>query len=103
EGTALFGHQTPLSGEHSRLNGCPVSLDHYTHELIHAKHHLAGTLKYGGEVTRSASSASTPSGKEELRAVGLGKYANSGEPSENSIRQEHGLPLRRTYARSGNW
>ncbi|WP_122346371.1 XopG/HopH/AvrPtoH family type III secretion system effector [Pseudomonas coronafaciens] len=73
------------------------------HEFTHAKHHLAGTLKYGGEVTRSASSASTPSGKEELRAVGLGKYANSGEPSENSIRQEHGLPLRRTYARSGNW
>ncbi|WP_141233162.1 hypothetical protein, partial [Pseudomonas sp. Irchel 3E19] len=28
--TTLFGHQTPLSGEHSRLNGCPVSLDHYT-------------------------------------------------------------------------
>ncbi|WP_159935365.1 hypothetical protein [Pseudomonas sp. S35] len=25
----MFGHQTPLSGEHSRLNGCPVSLDHY--------------------------------------------------------------------------
>jgi hypothetical protein len=30
KGTALFGHQTPRSGEHSRLNGCPVSLDHYT-------------------------------------------------------------------------
>ncbi|MCI3946864.1 hypothetical protein K0038_03940 [Pseudomonas syringae] len=28
----MFGHQTPLSGEHSRLNGCPVSLDHYTRE-----------------------------------------------------------------------
>jgi len=27
--TTLFGHQTPLSGEHSRLNGCPVSLDNY--------------------------------------------------------------------------
>jgi len=27
---AVFEHQTPLSGEHSRLNGCPVSLDHYT-------------------------------------------------------------------------
>jgi len=26
----LLGHQTPLCGEHSRLNGCPVSLDHYT-------------------------------------------------------------------------
>ncbi|WP_321838372.1 hypothetical protein, partial [Pseudomonas kulmbachensis] len=27
--TALFGHLTPRYGEHSRLNGCPVSLDHY--------------------------------------------------------------------------
>ncbi|MBK3440173.1 nuclear transport factor 2 family protein [Pseudomonas proteolytica] len=26
----MFGHLTPRSGEHSRLNGCPVSLDHYT-------------------------------------------------------------------------
>jgi len=26
----LLGHLTPRSGEHSRLNGCPVSLDHYT-------------------------------------------------------------------------
>lgn len=30
KGTALFGHQTPLCREHSRLNGCPESLDHYT-------------------------------------------------------------------------
>ncbi|WP_205894088.1 hypothetical protein, partial [Pseudomonas gregormendelii] len=30
KGTALFGHLTPRSGEHSRLNGCPVSLDHYS-------------------------------------------------------------------------
>lgn len=30
KGTALFGHQTPLSGEHSHLNECLVSLDHYT-------------------------------------------------------------------------
>ena len=29
KGAALFGHLTPRSGEHSRLNGCPVSLDHY--------------------------------------------------------------------------
>ena len=28
--TALFSHLTPRYGEHSRLNGCPVSLDHYT-------------------------------------------------------------------------
>ncbi|MCK6255043.1 hypothetical protein, partial [Pseudomonas fragi] len=30
KGTALLGHQTPLWGEHSRLNECPVSLDHYS-------------------------------------------------------------------------
>ena len=29
KGTTLLGHQTPLCGEHCRLNGCPVSLDHY--------------------------------------------------------------------------
>ncbi len=29
KGTALLGHQTPLCGEHSRLNGCQDSLDHY--------------------------------------------------------------------------
>ena len=29
KGTALLGHQTPLYGEHSRLNGCPEALDHY--------------------------------------------------------------------------
>lgn len=41
----------------------------------------------------------TPAGKEELRAIGLGKYAYSetGEPSENSIREENGLALRRKY------
>ena len=29
KGTTLLGHQTPRCGEHSRLNGCPYSLDHY--------------------------------------------------------------------------
>jgi hypothetical protein len=73
------------------------------HELVHARHHLAGTMKHGGNVTPDAASASTASGKEELRATGLGKYAGRGEPSENSIRREHGLPQRTRYARSGNW
>ncbi|WP_222934142.1 hypothetical protein, partial [Pseudomonas lundensis] len=27
--TTLLGHLTPRYGEHSRLNECPVSLDHY--------------------------------------------------------------------------
>ena len=33
KGTALFGHLTPRSGEHSRLNGCLVSLDHYSSRM----------------------------------------------------------------------
>ncbi|ADX47300.1 hypothetical protein Acav_3399 [Paracidovorax avenae ATCC 19860] len=74
------------------------------HELVHAKHHLAGTMMYGGgPVTREASSSRTDAGREELRAVGLGEYASTGEPSENSIRAEHGLPQRTSYSRSGNW
>lgn len=32
KGTKLLGHQTPLYGEQSRLNGCPESLDHYNAE-----------------------------------------------------------------------
>src|SRR5690606_16228486 len=27
--TSLSSHRTPLNGEHCRLSGCPVSLDHY--------------------------------------------------------------------------
>ncbi|WP_290441265.1 group II intron maturase-specific domain-containing protein, partial [Burkholderia cenocepacia] len=27
--TSLLAHQTPLHGDHSRLNQCPDSLDHY--------------------------------------------------------------------------
>ncbi|PRG59025.1 H-NS histone [Burkholderia multivorans] len=28
--TSLLAHQTPLHGDHSRLNQCPDSLDHYS-------------------------------------------------------------------------
>ncbi|WP_217638343.1 hypothetical protein, partial [Duganella sp. OV510] len=28
--TSLLAHQTPLHGEHSRLNWCPGTLNHYT-------------------------------------------------------------------------
>ncbi len=74
------------------------------HELIHARHHLAGTLKFDGTtLTPHPACAESKSGKEELRAVGLGKYAASKEPTENAIRAEHGLPRRTTYSRSGNW
>ena len=70
------------------------------HELVHAKHMMAGTWKgsYGDHCD-----ASCDAGKEELRAVGLAKYrfSRSGEPSENSVRSEHGLPKRKSYDASG--
>ena len=67
------------------------------HELVHAKHMMAGTWKGSYE---DPLDSSTNAGKEELRAVGLGKYKyrKSHEPSENSIRAEHGLPKRRSYS-----
>ncbi|CAD1795274.1 type III secretion system effector protein [Xanthomonas arboricola] len=70
------------------------------HELVHARHMMAGTWKGSYEDDRDPD---TPTGKEELRAVGLGKYkySQSGEPSENSIRAEHGLPKRVSYHHSG--
>ncbi|WP_225609919.1 hypothetical protein, partial [Pseudomonas sp. PDM02] len=45
KGAALFGHLTPRSGEHSRLNGCPVSLDHYSIQRPDAIGALALTEK----------------------------------------------------------
>jgi Effector protein len=63
------------------------------HELVHALHYMKGDAKLGGNPLDESS----PAGKEELRAIGLGKYAKL-PFSENSIRQEHGLPLRTRFA-----
>ncbi|MCC5077987.1 type III secretion system effector protein [Xanthomonas campestris pv. campestris] len=63
------------------------------HELIHAKHIMSGDFKHGGDRLDPKSK----SGKEELRATGLGKYASE-RVSENSIRAENGLPIRKHYA-----
>ncbi|WP_181118042.1 XopG/HopH/AvrPtoH family type III secretion system effector [Xanthomonas arboricola pv. corylina] len=62
------------------------------HELIHAKHIMSGDFKHGGDRLDPKSK----SGKEELRATGLGKYA-SGRVSENTIRAENGLSMRKFY------
>ena len=63
------------------------------HELVHAHRILKGTYT-GGKGDRQVSS--TPAGKEELRAVGLGKYKHE-KISENGIRAEHGEPIRKHY------
>jgi hypothetical protein len=64
KGTALFGHLTPRSGEHSRLNGCPVSLDHYS------GCRLCGLMKLGGyRFNHAAYDGRVLTGDLNIRAV----------------------------------
>ncbi|WP_256724611.1 XopG/HopH/AvrPtoH family type III secretion system effector, partial [Xanthomonas oryzae] len=100
---------SPHSNIELNSNGSPLRLGSnpeesfvvLAHELIHAQHILAGTSKAynGGDRYDETSEA----GKEELRAVGVGKYEyrKTRQPSENSIRQEHGLPIRKKYKPHG--
>ncbi|OAX55575.1 XopG/HopH/AvrPtoH family type III secretion system effector [Xanthomonas graminis] len=78
----------------TRSNNDKVSL--LAHELVHAKHMMAGSWKGSYD---DPDDASTATGQEELRAVGLEDYEYSltGKPSENSVRAEHGLPMRTRY------
>lgn len=64
------------------------------HEMVHGYRIMKGTYT-GGVGDRYT--AGTPAANEEERAVGLGKYKNEAF-TENSIRTEHGLPLRNQYA-----
>lgn len=108
EGTSAMIMWNPQKGSLALTeNGSPARVcdggqeDSFTvlaHELIHAQHIMKGTRKSGYD-GRERYDSSTPAGKEENRAVGVGKYAYSitKQPSENSIRAEHGLPLRNKY------
>ncbi|MEF3061141.1 XopG/HopH/AvrPtoH family type III secretion system effector [Ralstonia solanacearum] len=95
-----MSHSSMVFNQNGSPTGtCPSETDKISqlaHELVHAKHMVAGTWKGGEGDERDPT---TPAGKEELRAIGLGKYAYSEtrEPSENAIRAENGLPLRRKY------
>jgi len=64
------------------------------HELIHAYRFMKGNslAGHGGDVQDSNS----PIRDEENRVVGLGKYQER-KITENSIRKEHNLPLRKAY------
>lgn len=64
------------------------------HELIHARRIVKGTFT-GGPGDRH--DPSTPEGKEEDRAVGIGSRRNASRISENSIRRQFDQPLRTQY------
>lgn len=67
------------------------------HELIHAYRITKGTYTGGGE--NVGFDPKSKKGEEELRAVGLGKWATK-QFSENSIRGEHQEQLRTSYPRT---
>lgn len=64
------------------------------HELVHAYRILKGT--YTGSGDQMGFDPNSNKGKEELRAVGLGKWQGEGL-SENGIRAEQGELLRNSY------
>jgi len=64
------------------------------HELIHTYHQMKGT-SIEGDVDKSALEDDNHL-REEMRAVGYATYANS-LFSENGVRQDHGLPIRKQY------
>lgn len=101
---AIIGWSPDKASIRLNQNGSPLHLgmdnaDKITtlaHELVHARHILSGS-SLADEGDRY--NPRTGSGKEELRAVGLDnyRYSTTKKPSENSIRAEHGLPLRMKY------
>ncbi|WP_235592922.1 hypothetical protein, partial [Pseudomonas syringae] len=74
-------HQTPLCGEHSRLNGCPVSLDHYR-----------GNVRFGTDSFRSLEAAwdyelkELLSALDEMRSQGLVEFIEGRYTSTKSGR-----------------
>lgn len=75
------------------------------HELVHAHHYLHGSCYRGlgnGMYDLLDPKANTGMMEEEMRTVGFGPYAGEAL-CENSIRGEHGVPLRRSYLPETNW
>jgi hypothetical protein len=94
-----FNPSTSLALDH---NGNPTGIEQspnraylsLAHELVHAYRIMKGTYTGGGG--DMGFDPNSNSGKEELRAVGLGKW--QGESlSENGIRGEQGEQLRNAY------
>ncbi len=65
------------------------------HELVHALHYVSGSC-YRAADGGLQDSGNTGLMEEEMRTVGCEKYLHE-TPSENAIRGEHGVALRRTY------
>jgi len=102
DGSSAFIKFNPDLSTYVDENGFPYSVKDpdyayigLSHELIHAFYMLNGDWR-GGERMQDYFQSSSDVRHEEDRAVGLGKFVN--EPfTENKIRNEHALELRRSY------
>ena len=66
------------------------------HELVHAHHYLHG-MCYRGIADMIMDGGNTGIMEEEMRTVGFGRYSDE-VPSENKVREEHGVALRASYS-----
>lgn len=89
-----YGHN--LEGKYTRA--CGLSTPAFialAHELVHALHSLSG------DFLKPYSWADDGALIEEARTVGIGPFAKT-RICENTIRKEHGLPLRTYYSTPGD-
>jgi len=100
EGTSAYIEFDPTqsvdvdNGEPKRSHRHDLVFVSLVHELIHSLRFLKGNslAGYNGD----SQDPSSPAMEEEYRAVGLGRYADR-PITENTIRAEHGLQLRKSY------
>ena len=103
EGCSAVVQYNPYHSIHIDNDGfpIPVSTTQYNfvnlaHELIHALHTMNGTALNRDSVPTDVFYRGSGTRREEERAVGIGRFEREAI-SENKIRQEHGLRIRRSY------
>ncbi|ROR25112.1 NleD-like pathogen effector protein (putative zinc metallopeptidase) [Comamonas sp. BIGb0124] len=96
-GTSAEIFLNPVDGISVDADGYPSAISNTKtafvtlgHELLHASRYLKGSANFPTEEVYGFSY------EEEMRAVGLGVWEDKAY-SENKLRAEHGLPLRKHY------
>lgn len=84
------GISVDAEGYPSAISNTKTAFVTLGHELLHASRYLKGSANFPVEEVYGFSY------EEEVRAVGLGVYEDKAY-SENKLRAEHGLPLRKHY------
>ncbi|PIF22274.1 MULTISPECIES: XopG/HopH/AvrPtoH family type III secretion system effector [Pantoea] len=101
EGTSAHITWNPNEGLIINKNGmrekgenAEYSFADLVHELVHGYRIMKGS--FTGEFNGKPKNPGTPTWNEEVRAVGMAAYSNENK-SENGVRKEHGLNVRKQY------